>query len=92
MVKKFTQKGYAQVAPENADFLVSYHIVVTQEIDKMAVQEQSAVTVFENSNINLDETYTIVYPDRTVGGSRESPCFFALRLSTIPVIKPLSSR
>ena len=70
VVTRLTEKGYTQVALEDADFLVSYHIVVTQEIDTMAVTEQSAITIFENSNINLDETYTIVYPDRTIGVGR----------------------
>lgn len=72
VVTRLTQKGYTQVPLADADFLVSYHIAVTQELDTMAVQEQSAVTVFNNSNINLDETYTIVYPDRTVGGGRNA--------------------
>jgi hypothetical protein len=68
VITKLTQKGYTQAPLADADFLVSYHIVVTQELDTMAVTQQSAVTVFNNSNINLDETYTIIYPDRTVGG------------------------
>ena len=84
VVTQLTRKGFTQVAAENADFLVSYHIVVTQELDSMAVQEQTAVTVFDNSNINLDETYTIVYPDRQVGGtSGAAPGELTIRKGTL---------
>jgi len=61
VVENLTAKGYREVSDREPDFLVSYHVVVTEEEDPRLYEER--YNVFESADLDPGESFQVYRED-----------------------------
>lgn len=61
VIENLTAKGYRQVSDREPDFLVSYHVVVTEEEDPRLYEER--YNVFDSSDLDPGESIQVYRED-----------------------------
>ncbi|HUO83448.1 MAG TPA: DUF4136 domain-containing protein [Gammaproteobacteria bacterium] len=61
VVENLTAKGYREVSDREPDFLVSYHVVVTEEEDPRLYEER--LNVFDSADLDPGESFQVYRED-----------------------------